>query len=206
MHSNWWYFVVIVPSIVLHEVSHGFVANLCGDDTAKRAGRLTLNPLSHVDPFGTVLLPLLLVGVGLPPFGWAKPVPVNVARLRKPRTQNTYVSLAGPLVNIVLSLIGLGLCRYAVHVNQSSALLEAGYYIGLPNLTLAIFNLLPIPPLDGSVVIERFIPAGRMVDYYTLRQRALPFLMAFVILDNLVFHQLSSLLGHLQSWWLSLAF
>ncbi len=206
MQSNWWYLVVIIPSIVLHEVSHGYVAWKFGDPTAKNAGRLTLNPLSHIDPFGTVLLPLLLVALGLPPFGWAKPVPVNVSRLRNPRTQNVYVSLAGPLVNIVLSLIGLGMCRYAVHVNQSNTLLLAGAYIGLPNLTLAIFNLIPIPPLDGSVVIERFVPANRMASYYQLRNRALPLVMALVILDNFTFHRLGALFGMLQTWWMSLAF
>jgi len=203
--STWWFLVVIIPSIVLHEVSHGFVAYLFGDPTAKQAGRLTLNPLSHVDPFGTVVLPLLLVAVGLPPFGWAKPVPVTVSRLRRPRTQNTYVALAGPAVNIALSLIGLGMCRYAVHVNNSETLYLAGAYIGLPNLTLAIFNLLPIPPLDGSAVIERLVPMKKLSSYYAFRNRALPFLMAVVLLDNFYFHRLGSVYGVLEHWWLTLA-
>jgi len=203
--STWWFLVVIIPSIVLHEVSHGFVANLCGDPTAKQAGRLTLNPLSHVDPFGTVILPLILVFSGFPPFGWAKPVPVTISRLRNPRKQNVYVSLAGPMVNIVLSLIGLGLCRYAIHVNNSETLYLVGAYIGLPNLTLAIFNLLPIPPLDGSVLIERFVPTKKLGSYYAFRSRALPLVMAVVLLDNFYFHRLGSLFGLLEHWWLSLA-
>src|ERR671914_1114778 len=96
---------VLVPSSILHEVSHGVVALAFGDDTAKRAGRLTLNPLPHVDPFGTVLLPLLLSLTSLGVIGYAKPVPVNPGRLRKPRQHSLYVSLAGPAVNVVLALV-----------------------------------------------------------------------------------------------------
>ena len=122
--SNFYFFLAIVPSIILHEVSHGWVANYFGDSTAKDNGRLTLNPLAHVDPFGTVLLPALMVFSGLPAFGYAKPVPVNVSRLRNPRTQSLYVSLAGPFVNIVLSAIGLLLCWIAVHHTQSLLMLS----------------------------------------------------------------------------------
>ena len=92
-------FCVVVPSIILHEVSHGYVANLFGDDTAKRAGRLTLNPVAHVDPVGTLIVPALMALSGIGVFGWAKPVPVNVGRLRSPRNQGVLVSLAGPIVN-----------------------------------------------------------------------------------------------------------
>ncbi|MGI8686294.1 MAG: site-2 protease family protein, partial [Acidimicrobiales bacterium] len=94
---------VLFGSVILHEVSHGVVALRFGDDTAKRAGRLTLNPISHVDPFGTIILPVILVLVGSSPFGWAKPVPVNPSRMRSPRNHSLLVSLAGPATNIVLA-------------------------------------------------------------------------------------------------------
>jgi len=98
-------FCVVVPSIILHEVMHGFVANAFGDDTAKRAGRLSLNPVVHVDPVGTLIVPALLSLSGIGVFGWAKPVPVNVGRLRSPRNEGVVVSLAGPLVNAVLAAL-----------------------------------------------------------------------------------------------------
>jgi Zn-dependent protease len=202
--NTWWFFVALVPSIILHEVSHGWVANRFGDPTAKEQGRLTLNPISHLDPFGSVVLPALLVFLHLPPFGWARPVPVNVSRLRNPRKNAIWVSLAGPVVNIVLSGAGLAMCWYAYHVNQSEALYLAGIYLGLPNLTLAVFNLLPIPPLDGSALVERFVPTKRLGYYYSLRARALPFLMVLVILDSMTFHILGNLFGDIQNWWLSL--
>src|SRR5580692_3957227 len=98
-------FCVIVPSIILHEVSHGWVANAFGDDTAKRAGRLTLNPIAHVDPVGTLIVPALLSLTSFGVFGWAKPVPVNVSRLRSPRNEGLLVSLAGPATNAALAAV-----------------------------------------------------------------------------------------------------
>lgn len=197
------FIVIIIPSIVLHEVSHGYVAYLCGDPTAKDAHRLTLNPLRHVDPFGTVLLPILLIAVGLPAFGYAKPVPVNVGRLRRPRQQALWVSLAGPAVNIVLSAVGFLISRYAYRISFNQTELNIGIAIGLMNLTLAAFNLLPIPPLDGSAIIERFIPMRSLPRYYQWRAKALPFLMIFILVDSLFFHVGTNWLSDLQTWWLS---
>ncbi len=194
-----------MPSVILHEVSHGWVANFFGDSTAKDNGRLTLNPLAHIDPFGTVLLPLMMVLAGLPAFGYAKPVPVNVSRLRNPRTQSLYVSLAGPLVNILLSGVGLVICLVAVHVTQSLTMFEVGEYIGLANLVLAAFNLIPIPPLDGSAIIERFVPRKQLPRYYQMRARALPVVMVLVVLDFLVFHVGTNALVDLENWWFRLA-
>jgi Zn-dependent protease len=202
--SNFYFFLAIVPSIILHEVSHGWVANYFGDSTAKDNGRLTLNPLAHIDPFGTVLLPALMVLSGLPAFGYAKPVPVNVSRLRNPRTQSLYVSLAGPLVNIVLSAIGLVLVRIGVH-QTNTFLVDVGAYLGLANLVLAVFNLIPIPPLDGSAIIERFVPRRHLPRYYQLRARALPIVMVLVVLDFLVFHVGNNELSSLEQWWINLA-
>ncbi len=203
--SNYvYFFIAVIPSIVLHEVSHGYVAYLFGDPTAKESGRLTLNPLRHVDPFGTVLLPALLLFAGLPAFGYAKPVPVNVSRLRDPRRQSLYVALVGPLVNVVLSAVGYVISEIALHVTYQLWMLQLGAYIGLVNLTLAVFNLLPIPPLDGSAIIERFVPRRRLADYYRFRAAALPIVMVLVILDAAVFHVGTSALTSLQNWWLHL--
>ena len=203
--------LAIIPSIVLHEVSHGYVAYLCGDPTAKSAKRLTLNPVRHIDPFGTLLLPFLLIVSGLPPFGWAKPVPVNIGRLRKPRTQSLYVSLAGPLTNIILSAVAAIYIHFAVR-HTSYASLTNGYtffyfveVFGLINLILAVFNLLPIPPLDGSAIIERFVPVRHLPKYYQMRARALPFLFVALILNALTLHVGTSWLYSLEQWWFNLA-
>lgn len=164
MKFEYYFFLALVPSVVLHEVSHGWVANYFGDPTAKDAHRLTLNPLRHVDPFGTVLLPALMLISGLPAFGYAKPVPVNVSRLRRPRQQSLYVSLAGPFVNIVLSAIGLVICKLTLPVADIygnfnvSPMFMIGEALGLVNLILAAFNLLPIPPLDGGRVVVGLLP------------------------------------------------
>jgi len=199
-----YYFLAIVPAIVLHEVSHGYVANFFGDPTAKENGRLTLNPIAHIDPIGTILLPAILIFSGLPPIGYAKPVPVNVARLRNPRTQSLYVSLAGPLVNIVLSGLGVLITEFAWHVANSQALITFGVDFGIINLFLAIFNLIPIPPLDGSAIIERFVPRRKLSSYYQFRARALPIVMVLFLLNAMVFHIGYNGLNSIENWWISL--
>jgi Zn-dependent protease len=210
MKFEYYFFIALVPSVVLHEVSHGWVANFFGDPTAKDAHRLTLNPLRHIDPFGTVLLPALMLISGLPAFGYAKPVPVNISRLRKPRQQSLYVSLAGPFVNIILSAIGLLICKFSVTTIGGAlyvsnlTMFNIGEALGLVNLILAAFNLLPIPPLDGSAIIERFVPAKHLGTYYQFRARALPFVMVFVILGSFVFHFGNSALASLENWWIGL--
>ena len=157
-------FCVIVPSIILHEVSHGWVAYAFGDDTAKRAGRLTLNPVVHVDPVGTLIVPALLSLASAGVFGWAKPVPVNTGRLRSPRNQGVLVSLAGPAVNALLAAIFAVVFIKVIRpglppVGAFSTGAEIVFYAGLVNVWLCIFNLIPIPPLDGSVLFERLLPA-----------------------------------------------
>ena len=205
------FLLAIVPSIILHEISHGYVANLFGDPTAKNAHRLTLNPLRHIDPFGTLLLPFLLIATGLPAFGWAKPVPVNVSRLRRPRSQSLYVSLAGPATNIVLSALAFVYVRYELHhVNLFSLINGNSFFtfmvdFGVVNLILAVFNLLPIPPLDGSAIIERFVPVRHLPRYYELRARALPFLMVALILNALTLHIGATWLSALGQHWINLA-
>jgi Zn-dependent protease len=206
MFHTYYLYIALVPSVILHEVSHGWVANFFGDPTAKDAKRLSLNPMRHIDPFGTILLPAILVALTLPPFGYARPVPVNVSRLRKPRQQSLYVSLAGPVMNIILSGIGLLLCDQAVtgEYITNSTLFNVGLALGIANLLLAAFNLLPIPPLDGSAVIERFVPNKHLGAYYHYRARALPLVLVFVILSEHVFHFGSNALGDLETWWISL--
>jgi Zn-dependent protease len=180
---------VAVPSVILHEVSHGWAALHFGDDTAKRKGRLTLNPIAHVDPFGTLLLPALLAFSGLGVIGYAKPVPVNVSRLRDPRNHAVLVSLAGPATNLVLvvvplvllRVVGTGeLLRHGLGADVRSAL----YLLGLTNLLLAGFNLLPIPPLDGSAVVERLLPSSWLPGYYRLRRFAIVLPIIFVVVMN----------------------
>jgi Zn-dependent protease len=173
------FFAVLVPSIILHEVSHGWVALMFGDDTAKRAGRLTLNPLAHIDPFGTIILPLILVLTHAPAFGYAKPVPVNPRQLRDPRNQSLVVSLAGPAVNIVLALLAAS----ALHsVRGAGTLRDVIFYFGFANVILAAFNLLPIPPLDGSALVERVLPEAWWPHYLRLRQYSFGLLILVVLL------------------------
>lgn len=144
------FLIILFFSIAFHELSHGRVANLLGDPTAKYAGRLTLNPLKHLDPFGSVILPILLLiltqGQG-PIFGWAKPVPVNPYNFKNPRWDNAKVALAGPLSNFLLALIFGLLIRF---FPLPLPLLSLFSIIVILNLLLALFNLLPLPPLDGS--------------------------------------------------------
>lgn len=180
---------ILAPSVILHEISHGWVALLLGDDTAKRAGRLTLNPIAHVDPFGTVILPLILSLSGFGAFGYAKPVPVNVARLRNPRQHSLYVSLAGPATNLVIALVAAFMLRgfYNIDYDGGSFFgtesfgLEFLFYAGLLNVVLAFFNLLPIPPLDGSAVVERLLPKQWWPTWLKFRQYSFGILL-FVVL------------------------
>jgi Zn-dependent protease len=195
IHADWRFvgviIAVLVPSVILHEVSHGFVANLFGDDTAKRAGRLTLNPARHIDPFGTILLPLLLSLSGAGAFGYAKPVPVNVRKLRNPRQHSFYVSLAGPVVNIALSLGAV----VALHTLYPHALARAFFiperlplgarllfWLSYINVILAVFNLLPIPPLDGSAFVERVLPAAWWPTWLKFRQYGFGILLILIFL------------------------
>lgn len=181
---------LLFASVVLHEVSHGAVALGFGDDTARRAGRLTLNPVSHIDPFGTIVLPTILVLANAPPFGWAKPVPVDPRKLRHPRNHSLLVSLAGPAVNIVLALAAAVALRsmhpdtgvLQLYGEDVAAADRALFYLGAINVFLAVFNLLPLPPLDGSAVVERLLPARWWPGYLRVRQYSIGILVVLVLL------------------------
>ena len=198
-----WYLIAAVPSIILHEVSHGWVANFFGDPTAKRAGRLSLNPLVHVDPFGSIILPLILSFAQLPVVGYAKPVPVNHRLLRNPRSNGLWVSIAGPAMNVTLSAVGLGICDYGYHSGVNWAE-QFGFAFGIVNLSLAAFNMLPIPPFDGSALIERFVPDSKMASYYQLRERAMPFVLVLVVVSSYQFNLWGHVMAPLEQWWISL--
>jgi Zn-dependent protease len=173
-------YLVLVPSIILHEVSHGAVALAFGDDTAKRAGRLTLNPIRHVDPFGSVLLPGMLLLLGAHPFGYAKPVPVNVRQLRDPRNHSLLVSLVGPAVNVALALLAALVLRRQFQGDPLWA--QVALAFGLVNVVLAAFNLLPVPPLDGSAVVERLLPRQWWPTWLRIRQYSMGILLVLVLL------------------------
>lgn len=200
-------FCVIVPSIILHEVSHGWVALAFGDDTARRAGRLSLNPIVHIDPVGTLIVPALMALSGVGMFGWAKPVPVNVGRLRHPRNQAVIVALAGPLTNVILATAA-GLLFVGFHGDQTvsgtfhALWAEILFYLGLTNIWLAVFNLIPVPPLDGSAVLERLLPRRWWPAYLRLRPYTMPLLLGLVLL-NFYLHPgpLTWLYQHLFDWW-----
>lgn len=152
--------VPIIIAITLHEAAHGYAARHFGDDTAARAGRISLNPLRHIDPFGTILLPglLLLSHAGFV-FGYAKPVPVNFAALNHPKRDMIWVAAAGPAMNILLAIVSAALMFVALHAGASNELLFAALWTSIEiNLVLAIFNLLPIPPLDGGRVAVGILP------------------------------------------------
>ena len=176
------FFAVLFPSVIVHEVSHGALALVFGDETAKNAGRLTLNPLPHIDPLGTILLPALLLLTTGTAFGWAKPVPVDPRRLRHPRNQTLLVSLVGPAVNIVIAVIAALVVRAFQISPFDSLAIRVVYFTGLVNVVLAAFNLIPIPPLDGSAVIERVLPSRYWPQYLRFRQYSMGILLILVLM------------------------
>jgi Zn-dependent protease len=179
------YAVPVIIAITLHEAAHGFVARHFGDDTAARAGRVTLNPLKHIDPFGTIILPafLLLSKTGFV-FGYAKPVPVNFGALRHPKRDMIWVAGAGPAMNILLAIISVALLGIVVHQAGTppqwlTVLLWSSVEI---NLVLAVLNLWPIPPLDGSKVAVGLLPPALALPLWRLSRFGLVFVIAIFIL------------------------
>ncbi|MBT9163789.1 MAG: putative zinc metalloprotease Rip2 [Chloroflexi bacterium] len=149
---------VLLFSIVIHEVAHGAMAYYLGDPTAKYAGRLTLNPIRHLDPIGSILVPLFLVIIGSPLFGWAKPVPFNPYYLRDRRYGSLKVAIAGPASNLLIALVfGLLIRSFPDLAGFPAIFLSAIVFV---NILLAVINLMPIPPLDGSHILFTFLPSS----------------------------------------------
>ncbi len=202
------YFLVLIPSIILHEISHGVVALAFGDATARRAGRITLNPIRHVDPVGTLLVPAILSLSGVGAYGWAKPVPVNPGNLRSPRNHVVLVALVGPLTNFVLAAI-MGVLFVATTPAPIRQIVAVGYYPptllgqilflgGIANIVLGLFNCIPCPPLDGAAVLERLLPARLLPGYYNLQ----PLLMFLPLILILIFHNAwTQAIDHVIHWW-----
>lgn len=201
---------VLLFAITIHEAAHGWAALKMGDPTAYSLGRINLNPLAHIDPIGTVLLPLMLVIIGAPPFGWAKPVPVNSLNLRNPRRDNLWISAAGPFSNLTVAafaLVGIVVLKILspnVSYFLKSFLLGRGafprgfypleglalilFYGVLINTYLAVFNLIPVPPLDGSGVLMGLISEEAAAKYDRIR----PF--GFLIVIGLIYLGLLNLI------------
>ncbi len=177
---------VIFIVLPFHELAHGFVANKLGDDTAKRAGRLTFNPFQHIDPMGSLCL--LLVG-----FGWAQPVPVNMYKLKNPKRDMALVALAGPAANIIAAFVGciLEVCwSWFLAVNFGDTIwfqaVDAffGYYVSV-NIGLAVFNLIPLPPLDGSKILGAFLPED-LYQKQLMNEQKLSWILVILVMTNIV--------------------
>ena len=175
------FLIILIFSVVIHEVSHGVVAEKFGDPTARLAGRLTLNPIPHIDLFGSILLPLIMyftVGFVL---GAAKPVPVNYLNLRNPKRDMAFVALAGPASNIVLALG----CALPLRFNLISMETAGGEFllqVVILNLVLAIFNLIPIPPLDGSKVLASLLSDRLLPQFFALERYGFLLILLFLFL------------------------
>jgi Zn-dependent protease len=184
----------VLAAIILHEIAHGIIAYRLGDPTAARMGRLTLNPLPHIDPIGTVLLPLMLLVAHAPfLFGYARPVPVNFANLRNPKRDMIYVAAAGPVTNIILAVASAVILKQLLHLRLPAEGALSGFLIAtltpiavmarnsvIINVVLAVFNLLPILPLDGGRVLAGLLPRAQAVAF--ARLEPFGFLIVIVLL------------------------
>lgn len=180
--SSW--VLPVLAAIILHEVAHGYAALYFGDETAKGEGRLSLNPLKHVDPFGTVFFPLMLIFVHAPfMFGWAKPVPVDFSKLRKPKQQTALVAAAGPLANLIQALAALAvlaLCKYFAYLPSWWMQMTLANTV-LFNLSLMIFNLIPILPMDGGRILTGILPLKAAIRFSTTEKYGFVVIVSLLI-------------------------
>lgn len=187
--------VALIVGIVIHESAHALAAYVLGDKTAHSRGRVSLNPLAHIDPFGTVLLPLLMLAAGGPVFAFAKPVPVYLNNLKHPKRDELLVALAGPLSNALLALAA-ALIGYVLlptlagqaPMNLLYSLFSFFMTFIVVNLSLAFFNLIPLPPLDGSSILVPFLKGKALREYYRIQQYAMPILLVILYLLPTVLH------------------
>ena len=178
------YIIPLVFAITLHEAAHGWVASILGDHTARMMGRVTLDPTKHIDPIGTIAIPLvLLISSSGFIFGWAKPVPINFNALRSGKSGMIWVALAGPGANLLMAIGWLFVMIIAINMNIP-VLIEMGRVGILVNCVLAVFNLLPIPPLDGSRVISALLPNRLSYQYNQLEQYGLYILLGLMFLGG----------------------
>jgi len=197
-------YVTLVVMLTFHEFGHAWMASKCGDDTARSEGRVSLNPLVHIDPIGTVVMPLLMIflsmsasGSALAGFliGWAKPVPVNLNNLRNPKMDDILITMAGPWMNLLLAVVFMGVAKIGLLTN-SGALAEFSIMAVILNLALFFFNLLPIPPLDGSRIMRvavgmshetysQFARYGFLIIILVLNFTPVPRLIGFLIAGSL---------------------
>jgi len=181
--------LAVIVGIVIHESAHALAAYLLGDKTARSRGRVSLNPLNHIDPFGTIILPLLMLAAGGPVFAFAKPVPVYLYNLKHPKRDEVLVSLAGPASNIVLAGLGAVIMRLLFdHAASSMSFVVAQQVMTFSstfivvNLSLAFFNLIPLPPLDGSSILVPFLKGQALSTYYKVQRYAMPILIVVLYL------------------------
>lgn len=187
--------VALIVGIVIHESAHALAAYVLGDKTAHSRGRVSLNPLAHIDPFGTVLLPLLMLAAGGPVFAFAKPVPVYLNNLKHPKRDELLVALAGPLSNALLALAA-ALIGYVLlptlagqaPMNLLYSLFSFFMTFIVVNLSLAFFNLIPLSPLDGSSILVPFLKGKALREYYRIQQYAMPILLVILYLLPTVLH------------------
>lgn len=172
-------FVILIFSVIIHEVSHGYMAERLGDPTARLQGRLTLNPLKHLDPIGSIIVPIV-TALGGVAFGWAKPVPYNPYNLKNRRSGELLIALAGPLSNIFIALVFGLVIRYA-WVGIATPFIVLSYQIVMINIVLAVFNLIPLPPLDGSKVLFFLLPHRLMYIRRILEMYSYLFVLIVVI-------------------------
>lgn len=179
--------LAVIIGIVIHESTHALAAYALGDKTARSRGRVSLNPLNHIDPFGTILLPLLMIAAGGPVFAFAKPVPIYLGNLKHPKRDELLISLAGPASNIVLACLGALLLSGVVNGSMwataaGSIVAEFALTFIFVNLSLAFFNLIPLPPLDGSSILVLFLKGEALNTYYRIQQYAMPILIVVLYL------------------------
>lgn len=192
--------VVLLFSVIVHEVMHGLVALKFGDDTAANAGRLTLNPIPHIDPVGTILLPALLILSGSPIlFGWAKPVPVNPLRLNNPKRDMMYVGISGPIANFLVAVFA-SICLWLIRSFKMFVfVIPIFQYLLAINIILALFNLVPVPPLDGSRIITGLLPDTLSYKY----EKLTPFgflIILFLLSSGLLWSVIGPIINFLVHW------
>jgi Zn-dependent protease len=176
-------FIILIFSAIVHEVAHGLMAEKLGDDTAREEGRITLNPIPHIDPFGSILLPLMLLALNSPIIlGAAKPVPVNFSNLRNPKSGMALVAFAGPLSNFILAVLFVIPLKLGLANDISGPILFQAIII---NLVLGTFNLIPIPPLDGSKILASLAPTNWMYRILDLERYGFILVIIFLYLGIL---------------------